>query len=343
MECKPQIGKIYDTIAFCTRYFNPDEMQERVLCLYEDTFFANECYRRIAEKVPTLSPLLWPCFIYRKEMATALTNFFSEQSDCETETFESFTKKIIENSSRLYAYVVHSVFQKGDEKSRKATPNMEIAETLSPSTAPEEYMKALLEVNLPQDLKLQVSLLFGNFDYAVSLLIGQLQEIYTHVEALHTEFADKLEAKYKQIESEQNISTFKEVFTFDISNKDNINFYSVSLLNQFVVHYKGSNEKTCVLYGYKHEDTLRLSIDSENIDIEDVLIACGNDIRIAIIRTLMEVEKVTISSAARRLKLPVTTLLRHMDVLCSHNIVYRTKQDGLQVLYKLNYDILFRA
>lgn len=110
MTITPQIGKIYDTLFYCVKYFNEDSVQEMITNYFADPSFMEECYQEIKETIPILPPILAPIFLYQDQMPTAMTVFFDEQIDFENDTIDTFLKKIASKSDIIYSETVNSIF-----------------------------------------------------------------------------------------------------------------------------------------------------------------------------------------------------------------------------------------
>lgn len=333
MKYAPEIGKIYDALFFCIRYFNESSIQGGITNQFVDTSFMEECYREIQSKIPTLPAILAPIFLYRESMPTAMTEFFTGQVDFEKDTMDTFLRKITSKSEILYAKILDSVFKNEQDLENR---------TVMPLIAPEAYIQALSDSEYPEDFKLQISLLFGNFNYAVSVLVEQLRELYVQIDALHQKYADRLTVEWQQIQSERNVKLYKQLFLIDIENQEHA-FVSISLLNQYISHIKSRNQNIELLFGLRHEEEMNRYFDERNIDLCQLLTSLGNDTRLSILQLLMEKEELTASSVSKALHIPVATVLRHMEILYNCGVLYVSKRQGLQIFYRINFNLLSRA
>lgn len=100
---------------------------------------------------------------------------------------------------------------------------------------------------------------------------------------------------------------------------------------------------THLILGFKHEDDLNLQFDEQHINLRQLLIAIGNDTRFSIIEALFEKGELTASSIAKRLGVPSTTVLRHIEILYNCGAIYISRKSGLQIFYKINYHLLKSA
>lgn len=330
----PQIGKIYDTLFYCVKYFNENSVQEMITNYFTDPSFMEVCYQEIKETIPTLPPILAPIFLYQDQMPTAMTVFFDEQIDFKNDTIDTFLKKIASKSDIIYSEAVNLIFHNYQNLGNR---------TIAPLIAPEAYIEALSDSDYSDNFKLQIALLFGNFNYAVSVLIEQLRAIYVQVDALHQKYAEKLAVEFEQIQSNRNIQLYKQLLDLDIAGINKKCYFAISLLNQYTTKSFVSDEIIALLIGFKHEENLNLQFDNQNIDLHQLLIAIGNDTRLAIIQTLIEKKELTASSIAKIIEIPTTTVLRHVEILYNCGIIYISKRSGLQIFYRLNYNLLMNS
>lgn len=331
MKYCPEIGKISDTLFYCLEYFNGDVVKDTIIPRYTDASFMIDCYQEISENVRTLPTILSPFFYCQAQTPAAISTFFIEQVDFEHDTIDSFIKKITSKSDILYSKILATVF-----------PNDQTSDTRSivPLIAPESYIEALNDSIYSHDFKLQVALLFGHFSYAISVLTEQLRCVYTHIDALHKKNTDKLDIVVNQIQSDKNAKLYDQLLDFDVTEC----CFSVSLLNQYTTQtFMSHGNNIGLLLGFNHEDDLHLQYDEKNIDLRQLLIAVGNDTRYSILQILMENKELTASSIAKMLNLPPTTALRHVELLYDNNVLYISRRSGLQIFYRINYDILTSA
>ena len=334
MENKPEIGKIYDSIFFCIKYFNAGTINDSVSATYIDIQFMEDCYQEIKANISALPSILSPFFHSHNQNPNAITSFFSERIDFEEDTLDIFICKISEASDILFSKVYNNIFQ--DEQ---------IAEIqiISPHVVPISYITALSDLNYPDDFKLQIALLFGNFNYAINLLIDTLRTVYKQVEALHHKHLNKLQYAFAQIRSERNIAFFHKLYSIDLLSNSEPTLATISLLNQGIVKIILKKEKIELLLGIQYYKDLSFRFDNQNIDLKELLIALGNNTRLSIIQHLWEGEDQTAASLSKNLRLPPTTVLRHVEILYKSGIVFISKKCGLQVFYQLDRSLLKKA
>ncbi len=327
----PEIGKIYDTIFFCIEYFNGDAVKRYITNNYVDTAFMTECYMKIKEKVSTLPPILAPIFFYRDQKPTAMTCFFDQQIDYKHDTIDTFIEKILENSDILCSLAIDSVFPDNQNLDNR---------TDMPIITQDAYIEALSDYEYSDSFKLQIALLFANFKRAVPILIEQLRNIYIFVDELHELYSYMLNKVAEQINSKINYELYVQLFKYDIRDKNDECFYTVSLLNQFIKKLLIHDIKNSLLLGYKHEKELRLQYDGQNINLYKLLPAIGNEIRFSIIEAFLENGELNSTAISKILDLPPTTALRHVETLYNCGVLYVSRRSGLRIFYRINYDVL---
>lgn len=329
-----EIGKIYDSLFFCIEYFNEAAVNDTIINCYDDSDFMVKCYQDINKKIPVLPPILEPFFLCQNQKPSPMTEFFTDQIDFMNDSLESFLRKIVSNSNFLLSLIVKSIFPDNQDSDNR---------THSLHTSSKLNVEALINSNYSAEFQLQIALLFGDFDYAISTLISQLQLIYIQVDLLHQKHAEKLDSEFKQIKSAQNIQLYENLCSIKIANNFEKTLVAISLLNQYITKIVARNRNLELLLGFRHEEDLLLLYNESNIDIQQFLIAIGNDTRLSIIQTLQKHEELTCSTISRLLDFPPTTTLRHLDVLYDCGIVYISKRSGLNIFYCINYDLLDKA
>ena len=324
-----EIGRIYDTVFYCLTYFNEKAVEEVILNEFLNTAFMQRCYQEIKVNIPSLPEILRPVFYYNQQ-SSVMTDFLTEQIDFKNETIDSFLKKLVSSSDVLFQKTIERLF-KNDVCTQKRS--------ISPIVAPASYIEALSDADYPDDFKLQISLLFGNFNYTIALLAETLQEVYTQVDLLHQKYADQLSFAFRQLSGERNIELYRQLLSLDIHDTNDQVCVALSLLNQYIIKVISKDGNIGLLLGFCYEHTLNLRFDEKNIDLKQFLIAVGNDIRYSIIEELTDHGELTAASLAKLLQIPPTTILRHVEVLYRQGIIYISRKTGLQIFYQLNQDL----
>ena len=331
MIYNPNAGKIYDTIFFFVEYFNKEETSNYFNKVREDVSLVYEYYNEIKAGVTEIPPLLFPFFYIRSESASALTAFFTYKTDFQCVTLDSFINRIKENTDILYKETVNSIFFNiFDSEDKKFIP----------LDAPEDYIDAINALDLPFYFKLQVSLLFGNFNYAVSVLTDYLKIVYSHVNELHDKYANNIDIEFQQIHTGYNIRLYKNALNYDKDRFQESTTISISLLNQFIIY---DNKKyDFFLLGLKHEESILDRHNESKATSDNFIIICGSEIRMKIIHALIDINEMTVSQIAKYLDCPASTLTRHIDALLNNGIITITKREGLQIYYRLNVSFFKR-
>ena len=307
-------AKIYDTIFFFIEYFYPKEIEKGFINVYESTDFMISCYDQVKSDIESIPSYLSPLFLYNGD-SSPMSNFHSENYDPDGDNIDSFIIKLITNSDKLKAKVREQVF--GSSESGN-------------------YIDALEKLDVPLEQKLQISMLFGDFDHAIKVLTPILKQVYLSVEKLNQKYEREILSRFGQIQSDTNIRAYENFLKYDKSRFDSTEI-SICLLNQYIVYYADNSKKFFMMLGYRHEESIdKQSDDIDSISTEQFILCCGNELRLKIIRALCEHEELTASQLAQILDCPVTTMIRHINMLGSNNLIFLSKREGLQIFYKLN-------
>lgn len=325
MYYNSEIGKIYDTIYYCIEYFNKHEVETHILDYYPNAEFMFECFEELNEQIPHLPSILEPFFYYKNEIPTAVSCFFAKQIDFEQATIDHFVSNITANASVLYQNTIDSIFH-----SHKPLDTTNIL----PAVAPAIYIQSINDLDCSTEFKLQVSLLLGNFNYAISQLVDTLKQVYSYVDSLHCKYKNGLSQEYANIFSNDKAKLYHQFFKFDSSVE--IKSASISLLNQYVVFYQRKGDQVYVLVGLNHEDALTDDLCEDQITVDNFMTTCGNEFRMSVIHALISNRELTTSQMAKMIGCPVTTLIKHIEVLRSNRVIYISRRSGLQIFYQLN-------
>ena len=323
-------GRIYDTIFFFIEYFNEKEIDKDYIKIYEDTRFMVECFERVKSEAGKIPKLLSPFFCIADDRTSPVSSFFSRQIDFRIDTIDSFILKLSTNVNSLYQNTVDNIFNhyaKGEDRK------------LMPAIDPADYVEAINDLDLPLDFKFQASLLLGNFNYAVSVLAVSMKKIYELVRKLHSEHKREITMEFEQIQSKTNARLYDSALQYGSEVLGNA-VISISLLNQYYIYRHTYSDSNAILFGYKHEEKLKDKFDKAKATAENFLITCGSDVRVKIIKALIENGEMTTSQIAKYIDSPVTTLIRHISLLQENGIIYVSNRDRLQIFYRLNKPIL---
>lgn len=326
MEFNPIIGKIYDSVFFFYEYYNSDVIERDFYNKYDDHEFMMGCYSQIKENI-TPPEFLRPLFYCDKLNSTIISEFFAEEIDFSTDTIDSFCDKLLRSVDILYQRTLDRIFSDYQKDKTKA---------IYPLVAPAGYLEAINNLKMDAEFKLQVSLLIGNFSYAISAFTGLLKNTYLHVDLLHRKYQQEIDEEFVQIQSESNRKLYEEEFQYGTEQYDDA-IIGISLLNQFILMDSGKEEKSInLLLGIRHEMALDSTRTFQTLTLTQFLVACGNDFRVKILYAISEAGEMTLSQLSKALKTSPTTLLRHVEVLLENRIIYIHRRDGLQIFYKVN-------
>ncbi len=332
MIYNPTIGKIYDSIFFLVEYFNKDLVSSEFKKIYGDTSMMTACYEEVEKTIPEIPKLLSPLFYMYNGMTSPIASFFTNQLDFQCDDIDSFINRIRKNSDILYQKTSDSIFSNYSNASNRK---------LIPLLTPGEYINELDSLTLPAEFKLQIALLLGNFNYAIGVLSDTLKNIYDEVNKLHENHAKNLLFAFEHIQTENNLQLYKNAIQYDKDLYDTTSV-SVSLLNHYLIYYKIKSNNFFMLLGLKHEDSISDKYDESKSTAENFIITCGSEIRMKMIRTLIENKEMTSTQMAKYIGCPNTTLIRNIDAMENGGIIYISRHEGLQIFYKLNIKLLRR-
>lgn len=319
-----EIGKIYDCIYFGIEYFNKHEVEASINGYFPDTQFMFDCFEEIRAQFSYLPPILEPFFFSEDEIASPISSYFAKHIDFETSTIDSFVMHIKHHSQTLYERTVESVFH-----------SVKLADTdISPTTSPADYIDCINKLDLSTEFKLQVSLLFSNFEYGVELLADTLKEIYIHINALHQKYSKAISQEYSNIICNNKANRYHQLTKFN--DEVNVESASISLLNHYVVFSHKKANQVWLLLGLRHEDALSENPSEKETSADTFMTTCGNEMRMAVIHALLEHGELTNSQLSKIIGCPVTTLIKHIEVMRSHNVLTIARRSGLQIFYRLN-------
>ena len=324
-------GKIYDTIFFFIELFNQECVERDYIKIYDDTRFMVECFNKVKSESGEIPKLLSPFFYIADGRISPVSAFFSNQMDFQKDNIDSFILKLTTNANLLYQNTVDNIFNHNakDENTK-----------LMPAIDPANYIDKINDLELPIDFKFQVSLLLGNFNYAISVLAVTMKKIYGITDRLHAEYKREISMEFDQIKSDINRQLYNNALKYEESNFEKT-FISISLMNQYIIYYSCKDEKNfSFLFGYKHEETLADKFDISKATAENFILVCGSEVRMKIMMAFMKNGEMTSSQIARYINTPVTTMIRHMSALEENGIIYVSNRDKLQIFYKLNQKLL---
>ena len=331
MRYVPEIGKIYDSIMFCIEYFNETFSRNSIL-----DNKAKDYYQEIKTNISSLPSILSPIFFRHDDSPNAISLFFTEQIDFNTDNIDTFFEKITTLSDILFAKIVDEIFRDQQDSDNQKTG-------ISPLIAPETYIEALSDADYTDNFKLQIALLFGNFNYAISVLVDTLRKVFAQVNSLYLKYNDMISFAFEQVHSERNVELYKKMYAIDILSISEPSLIAISILNSYIIKFDFKNDNVRLILGVNHEKQLNFRFDETTIDLRQLFIAIGNDIRLSIIDSLQECGELTVAALSKKLQIPPTTTLRHVETLYKSGVLFITRKSGLQIFYRLNSDLLLKA
>lgn len=328
MKFNFEIGKIYDAIFFGCLHFHKEVVFEKLQKELSDPFSStatiDDLYHEANEHLPLLPAILSPFFCPQDNRISALTQFFVEEIDFSQDTLDSFLHKITTNSELLYTKLVNT-FLFGASPSESDT-----------------YVQVLSESAYPPEFKLQISLLFGNYPYAVSLLTDFLRKIYDQITLLHEKHEQEVAKTKEQVQGKNNPEAFEQIFQHRYSKpfrKELLSYASISVLDTYLTYLNEDRdlEHSVMIFGTQYAESLKILAGA---DPQCIFYALGNKTRFSILKTLAEQGEMTAAGIARALQLPASTAIAQVDFLYQNGLLSFVRKKGLQIFYKLNYPVL---
>ena len=324
MKYNSEPSKIYDVSFWLMDHYFPEQTKKTFFSVFEDTVFMRKCLEEVTEKIDKIPDLLAP-FAFSENGTTSALLVFLNKEFChhqENITLDLFLDDLLNNKNELYKSFISVIFGKQYEEN-----------DLLKDTS--EYIKAIEDIYAPIDIKLKTSLILNDFDYAVGILAETVKKVYDVVEELYLAYDKEIQYIYGQIRNEYNIELYKKAFDYSEENFDET-IVSIPLLNQFVVLHNFHEKNAFLLLGYKHIESFWNKGNTKTVDPRRFIITSGNDTRIEILDLIAQHGKITISSLAKIMDIPITTVGRHVSSLRNDNIIFISHRDGLQLFYSIN-------
>jgi len=331
MQYNNTLSRIYDTICFLMEYFNRDNADKN----FEEADHASPYFYEILQNITPIPKVLSPLFHMEQDMSTPFSNIFINSPETQLRSISSlddFIKQIRNSKLSLSRKTIDMIFS-----AHHLTP----VHQLSPASDPANFVESINSLPLSSDFKLQIALLFSNFDYAIEDLITHIKLIYRETDRLHTKHDSEVSSVFSNIRT-TGTKPYAEYFGIDSSILKNADI-SISLLNRSAMHCIKDRHKSLLLLGLEHEAKLTDKYRDDDDSADMFIITCGSEIRMKIIHALLTNIEMNSTQIAKHIGCPATTLIRHLEVLISNNIIYVSKREGIRIFYKLNSKFLRRV
>ena len=324
MRYDSDFGKTYDAAFFLTDCFFADFTEKNILSVYEDTDFMKKCLSFLRERIHDIPDILEPFAAVNSSDLSPVTEFLETERTNRSDRIDinTFKKLLAEDRDLFFDVFVKNIFG-SDENAAGIKGDAE------------RYIKAMDGLNKPAEFKLKLAYILNDFGYAVSVLCDCLGEIYKAVDELHSSCEKEILYAFEQIQSDLNKDVYSRELSFRPENSAKT-VVSISLVNQFAVFNCFNGKKSVMLLGYKHMECFWNNGSSDKVDARRFIVTAGNETRIEIIDLIAEHGEITISTLAKIMNIPITTVGRHVSGLRNDNIIYISKRDGLQLFYSIN-------
>ena len=201
-----------------------------------------------------------------------------------------------------------------------------------------EEAALLSEAALPVKVRLDAALCLARFSDAVDDFCGVIEHTLPLIRRLrglyHLILRDTAEAAM----SGQYDELYRETAGF---RPEKIRFVSASLLSPALCETAGTGD--VLLCGTAHAEILLERFENAHISTERFFDDIGSGPRRRILEILGRGGERTASALSRETGLPVTTTLRHLEVLSNDLLIRESRRSGLKIYYTLNTRYFARA
>jgi DNA-binding transcriptional ArsR family regulator len=161
------------------------------------------------------------------------------------------------------------------------------------------------------------------------------------VEKLHEKYESECSAVFSEIRSGKYDKLYSSAGFHPASHNEITVSISILQPDCFIHHVETGSCR--LIAGIRHTDTLIRTFDEDSIDLDRFLDNFGNEIRRLILEALAENGEMTASDLSRTTGIPVTTVLRHIEVLTEDYLLSVSRRKGLQIFYMLNREYIDKA
>jgi len=318
MKFIPETGVLYDTLAYCTAHFAED-----TAALFTDSDDAV-----LFESLPSLPKILAPFFFCPDSHPAPVTDFFMNHLSCGS--ISALTEALDDEDERdiLRKLVTDALFGSESCLDSHGDCSMKTAMRLD-------------KTNYPTDFKYQALLCLTYFRHAVTELCRTLGEVGEKIEKLHGKQESECSAVFSEIRSGKYDKLYSSAGFHPASHNEITVSISILRPDCFLSH--AENGFCHLIAGIRHTDTLIRTFDEDSIDLDRFLDNFGNEIRRLILEALAENGEMTASDLSRTTGIPVTTVLRHIEVLTEDYLLSVSRRKGLQIFYTLNREYIDKA
>ena len=317
-------GKLYDTAFFFTDYFCNEYTEKKFLSVYEDTEFMIKCLRFVRERTEKIPDFLAPFAAVKSENISPVMQFYKTESEKHGVTLDIYALKSLFRTEKdvFFDIFIKSLFGNA-------------IKTAELKKDPQKYIKTMESLDESDDFKLKISYILNDFDYALSVLAEQFEKVYCTVNELHRIYEKEIAYTFEQIKSGLNLELYMQEFSYS-PEKYEETYVAIPLLNQFAIYCRMKDSKAYMLLGFRHTECFWNLGQTKPVDAKRFIVTAGNGTRMEIIDLIAKNGKITISSLAKIMDIPITTVGRHVSGLRNDNIIYISKRDGLQLFYSIN-------
>ena len=318
MKYIPETGILYDTLAYLTAYFAEGT----------DGVFADSDDAAYFASFQPMPKILAPFFLSRDAHPAPATEYFMHHTSCDS--ISVLTEALDDEDERdtLLSLVTNALFYPEIPADSHTDCSMKTAMRLD-------------KTSYPTDFKYQALLCLTYFRHSVTELCRTICEVGEAIEKLHGKYESDCTAVFSEIRS----GKYDKLYTsagFDPASHNEITV-SISILQPELFLPLAHDNGLCLFAGIRHTDALIRVVTEDSIDLDRFFDHFGNEIRRMILEALAEHGEMTASDLSRSTGIPVTTVLRHIDVLTEDYLLSVSRRKGLQIFYTLNREYIGKA
>ncbi len=334
MKICSKTGILYDAMTYLDAYFAEEKPHFPTESVYE------AMTRELKEF--TISSVISPFFKRHHSLPAPIFEYLRVKTDECCGSISELTQLLSEDEERenLRLITTYTLFYpdiSADEHGIHSAHAEQTHAECSMKTA-----MRLDKMDYPADFKYQALLCLTYFRHAVSELCRTLSCIGEALESAGEKYQSETDAVFAEIRSGKCNKLYMASAGLDLGIFNEITV-SFSLLHPELLLPVCHEKKLLLLVGKDHTDALVRDFNEDSIDLVAFLDDIGNEIRRMILEILSGEGDLTVSDISRLTGIPVTTVTRHLEVLCDHYLIRISHRKGQQVFYTVNREYLAKA
>ncbi len=320
MELSNYPAMAYDTWFYAVTYYNPEySAKEGFSAMQMINGREFNGISEVQKLIPRLPQLVAPFFFIRGNKSIT-SKFMFPQIKYGFYDLEYYKKRIKDNAQELYAHMITEYFNAEQQAGYHTT---------------EDYIEKITELDVPLDIKLQLSLVLCNFDRAVSVLIDTLEKIHLAVEAVYAQNSDITEYTFRRMQEEENIKRYRE-YT-DASDELIQNAVaSVSLINKnLAMNLVSSDDRLVLVYGTDHLSMFP-DINGYKYILGRFFDGCSSTLRFKLLDIIAEKGEITLKELSELMQMNPSSVLHNLRALLEAEIIEIARTEQKNIYYRVN-------